>query len=842
MGLAQVGAKAWNLGRMLEGGLPVPDGFVITTPAYELWIGAQAKTADESESATPRQNLAMACFPNAVREAIQEALQPWRPDQAWAVRSSATAEDADDASFAGQYDSSLNVCSLPDLLAAIRQCWISASNARAAAYRQRHLPSAQTKMAVLVQAMVRADVAGVIFTADPLKQDCARMILEAAPGLGDALVAGKVSPDRVVLDKETLHILDWQEGHTGNSALTRELAIRIGQLARATEQLFAKPQDIEWAARDGIIFLVQARAITTLADGEESAPEIWTNANVMEALPEVVTPMAWSIMEILQKEFLLPFMTRIGVDTEARTFCKLIAGRAYLNVRMTNDLVRTGAGFIPVDVTTAFGGLHAPAERSLTLNSQAHSRARARLRPWQLLRSSLWLLPGLFRQQRVLERWGKRVFGDLARTPPQSLTNEQLGEHPRALLRLALNGAGPRTWAAAAWMAAAGVGGSTLLFTLTRKWLKDVDGSIANRLLAGASKMNSAENGLALLRLAAWVRPFPWLNALVLQSATFDQLAKELAAVERGPEFLERWAEFLREHGHQARGGMDIFQPRWREMPDFVLDMLRAYLRFDAASDPLIFLARQQRERSALVVQTRRQLRNPLKRWFLTWLLRISQRGLAQRENVKNEGVRLVSVMREAVLETGRRLVDSGLLNDPNDVFFLRLDELGPALSNVPGSEIPRLMAARKAEHARLSTLSPPPVVVGTYDPATCVSSMASARGTVLRGLAVSPGIAMGKARVILQADVNERLAPGEILVAPYTDPGWTPYFLAAAAVVVDVGGMLSHGSVVAREYGLPAVVNVGLATQQIKTGQLLRVDGHEGTVTLLSTESQRQS
>lgn len=830
----RVGAKAWNLGTMLQARLPVPRGFVITTAAYDLWTGAQDTAPRGAPNAALPSVLAATPCPTAVREAVAQELRLWSSGQAWAVRSSATAEDRGDASFAGQYDSRLNVRGLPGLLEAVRQCWISVFQERAVAYVQRHLGSTRVAMAVLVQEMIPADVAGVIFTADPLTHNSGRMIIEATPGLGDSLVSGKVSPDRAVLDKETLRVLDWQPEGGVDGAWSMALASQIGQLARAVERLFGKPQDIEWAVRDGAVFLVQARPITTLPASDDGAPEVWTNANVMEALPDVVTPMAWSLMERLLHQFLLPVMRQIGVEVESRTFCKLIAGRAYLNVRMINDLVRTGVKAVPVDFPTAFGGLHVDAERSSRTAEQDNLSSGSCLTFGQVLRRGLWLLPGLFGQERLIEHWCRRVMDNLPRTPPHGLTNEQLAQQPLELLQLATAEVGHRTWAAAVWMAAAGVGGSTLLFRLTRKWLHDADGSVANRLLAGATAMNSAENGLALLRLAAWARQCPRLKEHLLHAATFDQLAQELGAVEHGPEFLERWGQFMRQHGHQARGGMDIAQPRWRERPDFVLDMLRIYLSFDSQSDPLELQARQQLDRSALLVEVRRQLRNPFKRWFLTWLVRTSQRGLAQRENMKNEGVRLVSVMREAVLETGRRLAQRGVLTDPNDAFFLRLDELGPALEAAPGSKIPRLISERKAEHAWLQTLSPPPLVVGTSHPAESMSRPPSEQGNVLQGLAVSPGLAVGKARVILHADTAERVAPGEILVAPYTDPGWTPYFLAAAAVVVDVGGMLSHGSVVAREYGLPAVVNVGVATRRIKTGQPVRVDGHKGTVTLL--------
>ena len=194
----------------------------------------------------------------------------------------------------------------------------------------------------------------------------------------------------------------------------------------------------------------------------------------------------------------------------------------------------------------------------------------------------------------------------------------------------------------------------------------------------------------------------------------------------------------------------------------------------------------------------------------------------------------MVAILRRAALEAGRRLKERGLLRDPNEVFFLRLEELAPALRGEAALDVPAVVAARKAEQERLRRFEPPPVVVGEYRPARFEQADPIPQKHTLVGVAVSPGVVTGKARVILELDPADRVEPGEILVAPFTDPGWTPYFLAAAGVVVDVGGLLSHGSVVAREYGLPAVVNVGPATRLIQTGQRLQVDGDRGVVTIL--------
>lgn len=869
---ANAGGKAASLGELMRAGLPVPGGFCVTTEAFRLWLSGCPAAADllarlanvapdrsqglAEVARTLRQVLAEHPLPRPLAEAIRTAIQTHGPPTAWAVRSSATAEDSPETSFAGQHDSQLNVRGAKAVLAAVRQCWVSIFTERAVAYRTRNrIDPRSAAMAVVVQEMAPAEVSGVMFTADPVTGDASRLVVEGVFGLGEALVSGKVTPDRVVLEKASLTLRERRVGsravalaprgadgveatpgpaaRQAKTCLDDALARRLGELGRAAERHFGRPLDIEWAARDGQVCLLQARPITALPAVGEGGEEAWTNANIMEALPDVVTPLTWSLMQMLLNDFLSQLMRRLGMDIGRRPLIDLIAGRAYLNVQAVAEFIRKVAGPVWTDATALFGGQEGM-ERMLRSAARRGRESYGFRTVGRWFRLGAWLLPGLFRQPRVLERWGQRVFGELAHASPPDLTDEQLAAHPAALLRLATLGAGNRTWAAAVWMAIWGIGGGAALFRLAQKWLGDSDGSVANRLLAGATGMNSAENGLELLRLAAWARQRPELQHALLEPAAFAGLESRLAGVPGGTEFLGRWRLFMERHGHQARGGMDIYQPRWSEMPDFVLDMLRVYLGFDDATDPLVLQIRRLREREELFRDCRRRLRNPLKRWLFVALVRLSQRGLAQRENVKNEGVRLMAVLRRAVLEAGRRLVNRGVLREIDEVFSLRLEELGPALRGSPTFDVAHTIAARKTEYAHHQTLTPPPFIVGRYDPAVTTPEPVAAESRTLHGVAVSPGVVTGRARVIRQADASERLQPGEILVAPYTDPGWTPYFLAAAGLVVEVGGLLSHGSVVAREYGLPAVVNVDHATRLIQTGRIIRVDGSRGVVTLL--------
>jgi pyruvate,water dikinase len=290
----------------------------------------------------------------------------------------------------------------------------------------------------------------------------------------------------------------------------------------------------------------------------------------------------------------------------------------------------------------------------------------------------------------------------------------------------------------------------------------------------------------------------------------------------------------MTEHGHHCRGELEFFNARWSERPDYVLGLVRNYLRSIGSVSPLESHRRLAVERDKLVEQCRKRLKNPIKRVLFDWSLRQVRKLAVDRENWKNEIVRQLAALRRILLVLGARFHKSGILSDADDIFFLELSEIESLAQGRTDLDVGRRIAERRAEYERNQAFTPPPVVVGRFDPQRHVLPRIDATVKELKGIAVSPGMATGKARVILLADDHEHVEPGEILVAPFTDPAWTPYFLPAAGVVMDQGGVLSHGAIIAREYGIPAVVNVGPASRLIHTGQTLRVDGDRGIVTIL--------
>jgi pyruvate,water dikinase len=282
---------------------------------------------------------------------------------------------------------------------------------------------------------------------------------------------------------------------------------------------------------------------------------------------------------------------------------------------------------------------------------------------------------------------------------------------------------------------------------------------------------------------------------------------------------------------------LELFNARWSERPDYILGLVRSYLKKIDQADPLARQAQLARERKALTEQCRAQLKNPLKRHLFSWSLKRAQQLSRDRENWKNQAIRQIAAWRHIYQALGDKLAQAGVLQQADDIFFLKVLEIEPVVHATADFPIHQTIAQRRDEYERNRSYAPPHIVIGRYDPQTHVDQTVDPTIRQFRGIGASAGVVTGKARVILRTDDEAHINPGEILVAPFTDPAWTPYFVPAAGVVMDQGGLLSHGSIIAREYGIPAVVNVGPATEVIRTGQILHVDADQGLVTLMDDE-----
>ena len=874
---AWVGGKATNLAAMLRRGLPVPGGFCVTTAAFRLWLQRdgsarpglerldQLEAAETAETrqvaAGVRHLLAELPLPEPVERAVVAAWERHGPHRLWAVRSSATVEDLPEASFAGQHDSFLEVRGRAALLAAVRQCYLSLFADRAILYRRRQdMRTEAAAMAVVVQQMVTADTAGVLFTVDPVTGSTGRMVIEAARGLGHAVVSGHLTPERVVLDKATLRVIRWpfhrpgspsgpdQTGPAPPPVGTRPeppcvpdaLARRLGRLARQAEQLFGGPQDLEWAVADGRVFLLQSRPITALPPACSWADrQVWSNLNSGEVFPDVITPITWTVIQHLLRSLFRPTFRLLGVDSSRSSIIGLVGGRLYFNANTVVAAVRPFA-FALAKVPNAAWAL---GEGQMLFFDEDSPRFAEED------------LPDLgFRWPRYVLSWPRLVYDLITHSPGRGdAWCERLKARNSELALTDLRASSPLELAHTfTTLLEKGFEGWDLLYLVTQAmalplfqkachdWLQDHDLALGYRLFAGLGGMPEAEAGLALWRLAQLAHAHAPTEAALHGPEPWSAIRARLTLTQPGQQFLAAWDSFMFEHGHHCRGELELFNPRWSETPDYLLGLVRGYLRGLGQSDPLEKQRRLAQEREELTAQCAQRLKNPLQRWLFLKTLRRAQKLALNREEWKNQAVRHLTLLRRVLLALGERLQQEGLLTQAEDAFFLEFAELEPVCSGRARFDPKAVVKQRRAEYERNLLLTPPPLVVGQFDPSTSAAPPPLAAGDrVLYGIPVFPGAVTGPARVILRADDQAQVLPGEILVAPFTDPAWTPYFVTAAGVVMDQGGILSHGSIVAREYGLPAVTNTGSATRLIRTGDLVRVDGTRGQVTVVKAGSE---
>lgn len=846
-----VGGKAHNLARLTQAGFPVPSGFCLTADAYHRYLDTSDLTgkieallthsdlSDDEKAHLVRQVITDATLPWDIRQAIVEAyyvLAGGDPLLPVAVRSSAIAEDAADVSFAGQHDTFLDVRGELALLESIKRCWASLWTARSLSYRARLRPDDPgAALAVVVQRMVAADRAGVAFTVDPIT-GADEIVVEATLGLGERLVSGSVTPDRYRVDKQTLEVRQASPARPGRAVLNPIQLEQVARLATEVERLLGRPQDIEWAQTNGRTYLLQSRPVTSLAlpdltatDGQvdmaellrradETDSEIWTDDNVGEVVPGVVTPLTWSVLEPLGNGAFRRFLRRVGVRRypAAGLFGRLY-GHVYFNQSQFQRLMHR---FYPSYLSQIDGG------RSRLLG---------------LIRASLALTETGFRAflliltlPRQAERAMKAIPIELEHvSPPKTLTDHALwaeAERWRGIGKQAMS-----VHLAVTILA-------TLLYSLLEKFVpRWSDGAVETaHLFAGLPDMKSAEMGRDLAALAAEAAAHPDLRDCLLDSP-LDALTDCVSNLPPDNRFAQQLGAFLSKHGHASLREFELAFPRWREDMGYVLTMVQNHLR--ARRPPYSEAQRTRRRRATAAV--RRRLRFGPRRLFFEILLRWTQVYSVARENMKYTFVMAYSHLRELYLALAHRLVERCVLAEAADLFYLTRDEIDSFLSSqIKARTLAETATQRRAEYLRQrEAQAEPPKIIEQRADGSLHPVMSPENGGItdtmdeitLHGVAASAGRITGQARVILEPTNSVHLEPGEILVARSTNPSWAPLLLNAGGLITEIGGLLSHGAIVAREYGLPAVLNVKGATQAIRTGQRLIVDGYAGTVRILN-------
>ncbi|MCO1598915.1 PEP-utilizing enzyme [Micromonospora sp. RHAY321] len=784
-----VGGKAAGLGELIRRGERVPEGFCVTAEAHRLGVIPQAEivAAYERLGAGPV-----------------------------AVRSSATAEDLPDASFAGQQDTVLNVTGTAELIAAIGKCWDSLHSARATAYRDaREIDHSTVRMAVVVQRMITPAVAGVLFTANPLTGRRDEMAVDAAPGLGTAVVDGAATVDHYVLDGVA---------RDAEGCLTPAHLAELRATGERLQGHFGSPQDVEWAIDgDGVLWLLQSRPITSLfplpPETGKPLPRVYLEFGHVQGMLQPVTPMGMSTL----RSQISAMLASLGVRVEIVD----IGGRLYGDL---TDLARSRSSrkrlvkLLAVDFGPRAQAVmqHVLGDPRFAVTTVSAERGAAQ--GAASLRTAGRAVVGILRALARPDAARIRMFQAVEQMRVRSAAPADLRTAADRLRFLKARDADDDSADAIMWPIVTGM----LAAALPASLLKGVATQDEIHTVLGGMPHNvTIEMDLALWRLAQ--------NAGDHRQLLLDTPPDELAArYLRGTLPDVGMAGFLDAYGHRGVAEVDLGVPRWAEDPTPVFAALANYLRVtDPRQGP-----DQRFQRAAATAEAaldelvrRARRRRPVRGTIAGFLLRRARSLAGLREAGKFAGLYPLRETRRQLLLIGADLHAAGLLEQPDDIMFLTLDE---AHASVHDSVDHRAtIASRRAVHRReLRRRTVPVALLSDGTDVEAVLPVAPAVDGTLTGVGASAGRVTGPARVV-HDPATAHVEPGEVLVAATTDPGWTPLFLTAGALVTETGAIMAHGPTVAREYGIPAVICVPDATRTISTGQLVTVDGAAGTVTV---------
>ncbi|MDI5965447.1 rifamycin-inactivating phosphotransferase [Streptantibioticus silvisoli] len=848
--VAVVGGKGAHLGGLSRiDGVRVPDGFCVTTNAFRRIMAQEPSIGDRIDqlsrldpddreairtlSERIRRTVEEVAVPGDLAAAITGALARFGEQAAYAVRSSATAEDLPTASFAGQQDTYLNVMGPAEVLRHVSRCWASLFTERAVAYRQRNgIDHRTVHMAVVVQRMVFPHAAGVLFTADPVTGHRKTATVDAGLGLGEALVSGLVNPDvftvrhgevvtrAIAVKQRAVHALP--AGGTQDvavdarrqeqPALTDAQVVRLVQLGRRIEAHFGRPQDIEWCLVDEGFHIVQSRPITTLfpiPEAGDQDPHVYVSVGHAQMMTDPMRPLGLSVWQLTAMAPMHTAGGRLFVDVTRRLASPAsraglleLMGRGDPLVRDALETVLDRDDFVPSLPDAGpggppAGGAPAPIETDPAVVTGLIERSRASVA--------------------ALER------GIRAKTGPAlfDFLLEAFEEHKRVL-----------TDPLSLQAIMAGMEATWWLNDKLGEWLGEKN--VADTLTLSAPGNVTSEMGLALLDVADVIRPWPQVVAF-LAGVEDEGFLDELATLAGGSAARDAIVAYLDRYGMRCVGEIDITRPRWRERPTTLVPVILDNVRNfgPGAAEERFEQGRRKAEKKEqdVLARLRALPDGERKAEEAKRMIDRVRTFIGYREYPKYNIISRYFVYKQALLEEAERLVRAGVLAAREDVFYLTFQEFHDVVRSNRVDD--RLVRQRKDAFRSYHALTPPRVLTSDGEALTGAYRRDDVPAGALVGLPVSAGTIEGRARVVLdmaQAD----LEAGDILVTTFTDPSWSPLFVGIAGLVTEVGGLMTHGAVIAREYGLPAVVGVERATRLIRDGQRIRVHGTDGYIEIL--------
>ena len=860
------GGKASHLGVLHNSGFNVPDGFVVSTEAYRFFLNsANIDLSNLGNTEELRRSIESANLPSELVDAVTDAYTKLGGGRV-AVRSSATAEDLPEASFAGQYETSLNIEGRDNLLKHIKYCFASMWTDRAIAYREENdIEHAQVQIAVVVQSMVQAKCAGVLFTRNPLSSSETEMMIESNFGLGESVVSGLTIPDRFVVDSDEFTLVSREIGtkeaiiegtedgiqsvslefeRSQQSSLDDDEVIRLSKIAKSIENVFKSPQDIEWAIdQAGVIHILQSRPITVESRKPDDDGIFWTRGYADDYWNDPVSPLFYDLLGD-QINYIVNVEANaiMGYEDLPEQLLKLHKGHVYFNL----DVIRTKVvnempPFIrSEDVLNYFpeGGGPFGKETMRKLPFALKTRIMAEIRVMMFDADG-----GMSKTNDAYMKWTEETFNPYCLRFDMDFNHAVQNESVAALMALAdeLDKVMMTHFRMVRYGLPVHTLGMNLITNyMCRRWLGDEAGSVIYPILLSGLEHKTSETNNRIFELALHAKRVDDVKKLFTDNPSSDiyliLLESESPAVKS---FMEKFQEFIEDFGDRGFT-REPYYPRWRDEPQYVIDALTPLI-MEEMRDLVKAEEALARKRAKAEIIVEKHIRNqrygPLKWTLFSAILGMARTYIGFRENQRFNLDKWITRNRRVFLEIGRRFVENRYLEDPSHIFFLHRKEVRAAVRAGVGTQeaehYRELAKERYDEFLKYENILPPKFMVGSREFDDPIPD--SAEGFV--GIPASQGIISGQVRILERIEDIPLVRAGEILVVARTDPGWTPVFSKIGGLVTESGGVLSHGAVVSREFGIPAVTNVRNACQIFKTGQRVTLNGNQGLVIVQGSE-----
>ncbi|NJJ40908.1 phosphoenolpyruvate synthase [Paenibacillus apii] len=849
--LMLVGGKGLNLGKLSKiHGIQVPEGFCVTTVGYQKAIEqnetfhallnrlTMLKVEDRDQigeiSRKIRQTIREVEIPSDVMEAVAHYFSRFGEEHAYAVRSSATAEDLPHASFAGQQDTYLNIIGKDAILQHISKCWASLFTERAVIYRmQNGFDHRQVYLSVIVQKMVFPQASGILFTADPITSNRKLLSIDASFGLGEALVSGLVSADCYKVREEEivekriatkkLAIYGRKEGGTEtkqidpeqqmSQTLTEQQILQLAHIGRQIEAYFGCPQDIEWCLVDDTFYIVQSRPITTIypiPEANDQENHVYLSVGHQQMMTDPIKPLGLSFYLLITPAPMRKAGGRLFVDVAPR-LATPVGRETLLNTLGSDPLIK---GALMTIIERDFIKL-LPNDQTAPILSRSNTDMLAQFENdptivSDLIKRSQTSIEEL--KQDIQVKSGSDLF-DFILEDIQQLKKILFDPNSSAMFMAAIN--------ATSW-----------INENMNEWLGEKNA--ADTLSQSVPGNITSEMGLALLHVADVIRPYPEVIDY-LQHAKEDNFLDELVKFDGGRETQAAIYDYLSKYGMRCTGEIDITKTRWSEKPITLVPMIFGNIKnFEPGAGNRKF--EQGRsvalEKEQELIDRLKQLPDGEQKAKETKrMIDLIRNFIGYREYPKYGIVSRYFVYKQALLKEAEQLVQAGVIHDKEDMYYLTFEELHEVVRTHKLDD--QIISKRKEDYKFFKKLTPPRVITSDGETLSGEYKRENLPANAIVGLPVSSGVIEGRARVILNME-NADLEDGDILVTSFTDPGWTPLFVSIKGLVTEVGGLMTHGAVIAREYGLPAVVGVENATKLISDGQRIRVHGTEGFIEIL--------